>query len=200
MKFLMYLSLFCGALLFSCSSNTGNEQDSMDEEADMVAEPEVVEEEPSEATAMASISAASESDVSGSVSFTQTGDSTVSVEIDLTGLTPGSHAMHIHQNGDCSAPDATSAGGHWNPTNVAHGKRGESDEFHKGDIMNLEVGDDGSFSSTVEISGWTIGGEDNSNIVGHAVIIHAGADDFTSQPSGAAGARVACGVIEATNM
>ncbi len=194
MKYFKLLTLLFSALLFSCSTNSGDTTETVEEEADMVAEVEPMP------TAMASISAASESNVAGSLTFTQTGESTVSVAMELSGLTPGLHAIHIHQNGDCSAPDATSAGGHWNPTGVDHGKRGESDVYHNGDIMNLEVGEDGMYSNTIDIEGWTIGGDDTTNIVGHAVIIHAGADDFTSQPSGAAGARVACGVIEQTDM
>ncbi len=199
MKRLTWITFICSAFLFSCATSTEDNDNSMDEEADMVADTDIQEEEQM-ASAMASMSPASGSNVSGSVTFTQTGDSTVSVEMDLSGLAPGQHAIHIHQTGDCSAADATSAGGHWNPMNVAHGKRGESDEFHKGDIMNLEVGSDSTVTNTIEVSGWTIGGDDMSNIVGKAVIIHAGADDFTSQPSGAAGARVSCGVIEQTQM
>lgn len=198
MKFLIWITFIGSGLLFSCATSSEDNDNSMDEEADMVAE--VDTEEQTMATAMASMSAASDSDVSGSITFTQNGDSSVTMELDLRGLTPGEHAIHLHQNGDCSAPDATSAGGHWNPTNMDHGKRGESDQFHKGDIKNLEVGEDSTYTGSMEVRGWTIGDGSQADIVGKAVIIHAGADDFTSQPSGAAGPRVACGVIEQTNM
>lgn len=196
MKLLLMLMCTCSLFFYSCGtgdSNSGN-VDTMDEEADMVAEVDVEDEY--RAMAIASLSAKSGSNVSGSISFEQSADSTVTMQIDVRGLTPGTHAIHLHETGDCSAEDATSAGGHWNPSGEAHGKRSESDEFHAGDIINLEVGSDSTYSNSIEVNGWTVGTEEMSNIVGRAVVIHADADDFTSQPSGAAGSRVACGVIE----
>jgi superoxide dismutase, Cu-Zn family len=200
MKLLLMLMCTCSIFLYSCGTGTGDTEndsgniDTMDEEADMVAEAD--SEDMNQATAMASLSAKSGSNVSGSITFEQTGDSIVTMQIDVSGLTPGTHAIHLHETGDCSAEDASSAGGHWNPSGEAHGKRSESEEFHAGDIINLEVGTDSTYSNTIEVQGWTIGTEEMSNIVGRAVVIHAQADDFTSQPSGAAGGRVACGVIE----
>ena len=91
-------------------------------------------------------------------------------------------------------PTVTSAGGHWNPTGVAHGKWGEG-EFHLGDIGNIAVGEDGTGSITLTTDLWEIGTGSDVDIVGKGIIVHAGADDFTSQPSGAAGARIGCGVI-----
>jgi Cu-Zn family superoxide dismutase len=113
----------------------------------------------------------------------------------LENLTAGEHAVHLHENGDCSADDATSAGGHWNPAGNDHGKRGE-DEYHAGDIDNLTVGEDGIGNLEIVVEGWSIGDGQDSDILNKAIIIHADADDFTSQPSGAAGSRVACGVIQ----
>lgn len=144
--------------------------------------------------AMAQLSEANSSGVMGSVTFTAVDEKTVKMEIEVKNITPGKHALHLHAKGDCSAPDATSAGGHWNPTEMPHGKRGEG-EFHKGDIINLDVAADSTVSWSKNVEGWTIGGDSTTNILGHAVIIHAGEDDFTSQPSGAAGSRIACGVI-----
>ena len=143
--------------------------------------------------AHAMINASSDSGVTGMAVFTQNGDQ-ITLMIEIQGATPGLHAVHIHANGDCSSPDGTSAGGHWNPTGVAHGKWGEG-EFHLGDIGNITVGEDGMGSITLTTDLWEIGTGSDVDIVGRGIIVHAGADDFTSQPSGAAGARIGCGVI-----
>ena len=154
------------------------------------------ENEMSGATAMATISGASDSQVTGTATFTQLEDGKVNLVLDVENLSPGEHAVHLHENGDCSAPDATSAGAHWNPTGDDHGKRGENG-FHSGDISNMTVGEDGIGTIDMDLEGWTIGDSADSDILNKAIIIHADPDDFTSQPSGAAGARVACGVIQA---
>lgn len=144
--------------------------------------------------AVAIIGAASGSELSGIAMFLQDGDS-ITVFIEIEGVSPGLHAVHIHESGDCSAADGTSAGGHWNPTDVAHGKWGEG-EFHLGDLGNIEVGEDGigTFELTTDL--WEIGTGSDFDIVGKGIIVHAEADDFTSQPSGNAGARIGCGAIE----
>jgi len=135
------------------------------------------------------------SSVTGSISFVQEGDQ-VKMIANLTGLEPGVHAIHLHENGDCSATDATSAGGHWNPKSNEHGDWAEGMN-HMGDIGNLEANAEGNVSYTFSTDKWCMDCDDtNKNIKGKGVIVHAKADDFTSQPSGAAGARVACGVIE----
>ena len=149
-----------------------------------------------EKSAIAMVSSASGSNVSGTATFTPTSDGKVKMVLALDNLTAGEHAVHLHENGDCSAADATSAGGHWNPTGVDHGKRGEND-YHAGDIDNLEVGENGIGTLEMVVEGWSIGDGQDSDILNKAIIIHAHADDFTSQPSGAAGSRVACGVIQA---
>lgn len=192
MKTLKLFVLFAFVMfLMSCSQ--GNKSN---EEATEATDTE--ESAPQEVTATAVLSGASDSGVTGTAKFTQLDGEMVRMQIDVSNLTPGAHALHLHENGDCSAPDATSAGGHWNPTEHPHGKRGEG-EFHKGDIINLEANAEGVVSWTQDIQGWTIGGAGVSNILNKAVIIHKGEDDFTSQPSGNAGARVACGVILADN-
>lgn len=145
-------------------------------------------------TAIAQMGSASGSQVEGSATFTQT-ENGVRMVLDLRHVAPGMHALHLHQKGDCSAPDATSAGDHWNPTSEAHGHRGQSDEFHAGDIDNIEAAADSTVRFEATVEGWTIGGDSTTNIIGKAVIIHANPDDFTSQPAGNAGARIACGVI-----
>ena len=147
-----------------------------------------------QATAM--INSSNDSGVTGTAIFTQNGDQ-VTLVIEIQNTSPGPHAVHIHELGDCSAPDGTSAGGHWNPTGVAHGKWGEG-EFHLGDIGNISVADDGKGRITLTTDLWEIGTGSDVDVVGQSIIVHAGADDFTSQPSGAAGARIGCGVIKVT--
>jgi Cu-Zn family superoxide dismutase len=111
----------------------------------------------------------------------------------ITGLTPGQHGFHIHEKGDCSAPDGTSAGGHFNPDQKPHGAPTAA-EHHVGDLGNIEAAADGTAKISMHVNGITLGSEANS-IKGKALIIHAGVDDFTTQPTGNAGGRVACGVI-----
>jgi Cu-Zn family superoxide dismutase len=112
----------------------------------------------------------------------------------VTGLPPGVHGFHIHETGDCSAPDATSAGGHFNPTGAPHGGP-QSAERHLGDLGNITADADGNAEVNIHASGVTLGEGENS-IMGKAVIVHGGEDDFTTQPTGNAGARLACGVIQ----
>jgi Cu-Zn family superoxide dismutase len=149
---------------------------------------------PQENSATAAIQAKSDSSVTGTIKFKEA-NGKVSMQADLEGLSPGDHAIHIHAIGDCSAPDGKSAGGHWNPTNENHGKWMVA-PFHVGDIGNLVVGEDGKGSISRETDLWCIGCDDSDkNIVGKAIIIHQGPDDFSSQPSGAAGPRIGCGEI-----
>ncbi|WP_210148477.1 superoxide dismutase family protein [Chryseobacterium scophthalmum] len=127
----------------------------------------------------------------GTAKFTQNGNEVV-MDLEVTNLTPGIHAVHIHEKGDCSAPDATSAGGHWNPGKNAHGKWG-SEHFHMGDIGNLEAGTDGKAKLTFKTDKWCLDCVDESkNIIGKGIIIHADKDDFMTQPTGNAGGRVGC--------
>ena len=145
--------------------------------------------------AIAKIDSTSGSDVTGTAVFKQNGDA-ITLTIEIQNTAPGLHGVHIHEYGDCSAPDGTSAGGHWNPTNTAHGKWGEG-EFHLGDIGNIMVGEDGTGSIELTTDLWEIGTGSILDVVGKGIIVHADADDFTSQPSGAAGARIGCGAIAA---
>ncbi len=139
----------------------------------------------------------SDSNVAGEVSFTEENGKVV-MKATFSGLTPGEHAIHIHDKADCSAADGTSTGGHWNPTAEPHGKWGETVGYHRGDIGNFTADADGNATLEFTTDLWCIGCEDETkNIVGKAVIVHQGVDDFTSQPSGAAGARISCtGIIK----
>ena len=136
----------------------------------------------------------SSSSVTGTATFTAM-KGKVTFVAKLSGLTPGIHAIHIHEKSDCTSADGSSAGGHWNPTFKKHGKWGVG-EYHRGDIGNFIADGKGNGTITLTTDEWAIGGEDaTKNIIGKGLIVHQGADDFISQPAGNAGARVACSAI-----
>jgi len=134
------------------------------------------------------------SGLTGTATFS-TQDGVVTMQLDLQNAPPGTHAVHLHEFGDCSAADGKSAGGHWNPTGVDHGEWGV-DPFHLGDIGNFSVGEDGKGYVQLTTDLWSIHSGGDNDVVGRAIIVHAGEDDMSSQPSGAAGGRIGCGVIE----
>ncbi len=145
--------------------------------------------------AVAVISPKSDSSLQGRVSFTEM-NGMVRMHAQISGASPGDHAIHIHAVGDCSAPDGSSAGGHWNPARVDHGKWMQN-PFHLGDIGNISVNEEGKGNISRETDLWCIGCDDEDrNILGKAIIVHQGIDDFSTQPSGAAGARIGCGEIQ----
>jgi Cu-Zn family superoxide dismutase len=145
----------------------------------------------------ATLSPKSDSKVSGNVVFTEE-NGVVSMVAIMDGLSPGEHAIHLHEEADCTSADGKSTGGHWNPTFTDHGKWGAVEGYHKGDIGNFIANDKGQATVNFSTDEWCIGcGDPNKDITGKAVIVHQGVDDFVSQPSGAAGARVSCaGIIE----
>ncbi len=121
----------------------------------------------------------------------------VTLDVRLSGLTPGVHAIHIHEKADCSSADGSSAGGHWNPTFKKHGKWGEG-EYHKGDIGNFTADASGNAKINMSTDEWCIGcGDQTKDILNKGLIVHEKADDFTTQPTGNAGGRQACaGIIK----
>ncbi|NOX37512.1 MAG: superoxide dismutase family protein [Calditrichaeota bacterium] len=131
------------------------------------------------------------SQVSGVVTFTRV-ENGVQVVADVKGLSPGKHGFHIHEFGDCSDLQAKSAGGHFNPTNMPHGAP-DAEQHHIGDLGNLVADENGEAHLERVYSFLTLEGP--NSIIGRAVIVHHGEDDFTTQPTGGAGARAACGVI-----
>ena len=138
---------------------------------------------------------ASGSLVSGTLTLVPMGDG-VHITGEVGGLKPGDmRGFHIHEKGDCSAADASTAGGHFNPAAQAHGRSGHG-AHHAGDTDNLVADATGVAHINAHVSGVTLGGGAANDIVGRAVIVHAAADDYTTQPTGNAGARVACGVIK----
>jgi Cu-Zn family superoxide dismutase len=143
--------------------------------------------------ARAEMAARSGSTVSGTVTFTPVAGG-LQVNAVLAGLTPGEHGFHIHEVGDCSAADASSAKGHFNPSSKEHGHHGGSAR-HAGDMPNLIANAQGQASFSAKIMGLELSG--NTGILGRSVVIHADPDDYKSQPAGNSGKRVACGVVKA---
>ncbi|WP_348773432.1 superoxide dismutase family protein [Halobacillus litoralis] len=122
----------------------------------------------------------------------------VNIKLSASALPEGTHGFHIHEKGVCEAPDYKSAGGHFNPTDVSHGSDSE-DGPHAGDLNNIDIHEEGNAEEEVMADMVTLKeGQDNSLLGGDgtSLVIHAGADDQKSQPSGDAGERIACGVIE----
>jgi Cu-Zn family superoxide dismutase len=142
--------------------------------------------------AQAQLQARSGSSVAGTVTFTSTGYG-LRVEARLSGLTPGEHGFHVHEAGDCSAPDASSAKGHFNPDGKAHGHHHTAAK-HAGDLPNLVADAQGNAVYRAEVAGIGLGAGSQS-ILGRSVVVHADPDDYKSQPAGNSGKRVACGAI-----
>jgi Cu-Zn family superoxide dismutase len=130
----------------------------------------------------------------GTVTFEQKGDK-LQITAVITGLKPNSeHGFHVHEKGDCSAPDATSAGGHFNPATKPHGHYGKA-ERHGGDMPNLRADAAGSTRVMWDSDQLSLSGA--SSVIGRAVVVHRDPDDYQSQPAGNSGPRIACGVVVA---
>lgn len=179
----LLITLVGGLFLFSAC------QQQVEEEVEMM------HEEPSFDQAVAVMMPTEGSEVEGVVTFTQTADGML-VEAEISGLTPGDHGFHIHQYGDLRKSDGTSAGGHYNPQGHDHAGP-EDDMRHVGDLGNITADENGNATYKRVDANLKFYGE--TNILGRGVIIHAGEDDLTSQPTGAAGAREAMGVIGVAN-
>ncbi|MBV7268580.1 superoxide dismutase family protein [Winogradskyella luteola] len=186
------LAAIAFALVFATSCKENKKEEVKETEVE-----EVVKEASTKKELTISLSPKSDSQVEGTVTFKEK-DGIVSMTAYMTGLSEGEHAIHIHEKADCTSPDGKSSGGHWNPTGQPHGKWNAETGYHKGDIGNFKVVADGKGTVTMTTDQWCIGcGDETKDILGKAVIVHEGTDDYTSQPSGAAGARVSCaGIIE----
>jgi superoxide dismutase, Cu-Zn family len=144
--------------------------------------------------AQAILAPASGSLVSGTLVLVPMGDG-VHITGELGGFRPGSsHGFHIHETGDCSAADASSAGDHFNPTGAPHGRAGAG-AHHLGDMDNLLADAQGRVRVNAHVRGVSLGTGRSNDIARRALVVHAAPDDYRSQPAGNAGARVACGVI-----
>lgn len=167
-------TLLCAALLTACGNDTTKKRGT---------------------TAVAILNPTQGSEVYGRVAFAPV-DKGILVVAEVHGLTPGKHGFHIHEKGDCSAPDGSSAGGHFNPTNMPHAGP-DAEKRHVGDLGNIEADENGdAFYERVDT---VIKLEGENSIIGKAVIVHSGVDDLETQPTGDAGGRLACGVIEWTD-
>lgn len=141
----------------------------------------------------------------GLVTFTETKvpnedgtlSSQISIAYEISGLTPGkSHGFHIHERGDCSAKNASSAGDHFNPAEAEHGGL-DAENSHAGDLGNLVADKDGNALGVIEkVTKITLDPESPNYILGRSIIVHKAPDDLTTQPTGNSGARIACGVIK----
>ncbi|PPE70635.1 superoxide dismutase family protein [Caldimonas thermodepolymerans] len=147
----------------------------------------------SKATAVAELQPTRGNNVAGTVRFEQHGHH-VMVYARVTGLKPNQeHGFHVHEKGDCSSGDGMSAGGHFNPLGKPHGHYSQG-ERHAGDMPNLKADANGVAEARFHLDGVTVG-SGPTDIVGRGLIVHANPDDYTSQPVGNAGGRLACAVI-----
>jgi len=192
--------ILLAALAIGCGSEPADDGTTTDEstggESETETEVDVVREEPDTepmagARAVAEMAPTEGNSVSGTVVFTQQ-EGSLSVSVELTGFEAGTtHGIHVHETGDCSAPDGTSAGGHYNPESHDHALPDDTPR-HAGDMGNVTADDQGAVMTHLSFDNISIGGE--NPIENRAVIVHAQPDDG-GQPTGNAGARLACGVI-----
>ncbi|WP_252315699.1 superoxide dismutase family protein [Sinobaca sp. H24] len=184
------LFLFAAALLFVLAAcGDSGAEDEQDEIAS----------EGGQYTASANVMTSDEADA-GTAEIVQDEDGTVTVQLDLSGLPADStHGIHIHETGECTAPDFESAGDHFNPTDAEHGTEAEGGP-HAGDLPNIETDENGEVTTELDASDDIIVDrhEDNSlfDDDNTALVIHENEDDYETQPAGDAGDRIACGVIE----
>lgn len=182
------------AMTWSCGSNEEpkKQEEKQDETADASAEVQAVQTPVTVSKkAFAVLNPKEKSEVVGAVTFTQV-DGGVRIVADVGGLTPGKHGFHLHEKGDCSAEDGSSAGGHFNPTNKKHGGP-ESAERHVGDLGNLEANQDGFAHYDRVDTMITLDGV--NSIIGKSVVVHEKEDDLKTDPTGNSGKRLSCGVI-----
>jgi Cu-Zn family superoxide dismutase len=150
--------------------------------------------EPTGPSAVATLRPASGTQVHGEIKFTQVGANRVRVTGEVVGHTPGPKGIHIHEKGDCSAPDAKSAGAHFNPAKSRHGASPVTG--HAGDMGNITFSETGKANVDMVLDGLTVSTDARTGIRGRAVVVHMAADDLKTDPTGNSGDRAACGVIE----
>jgi Cu-Zn family superoxide dismutase len=145
-------------------------------------------------TAVATLAPTSGQTAKGTVHFSDVGDGNIEVVVDLTGVPPGIHGFHIHEKGDCGN-NAQNAGGHFNPTGMVHGAP-DAVSHHAGDFGNVTADANGEVHTRFTTHSISLTQGFSTSALGHAVVLHEKADDLISQPSGNAGGRIACGVVE----
>lgn len=178
------LSYFIFLLFIINASIQGQNKSSSDDKMAMASSPKIQK-------AVCVLHPTNGNTVTGVVIFTLT-DNGIKVVADLHGLSKGKHGFHIHECGDCSSGDGSSAGGHFNPDKKSHGAPMDLVR-HEGDLGNVDADDSGN--AHLEYIDKMISFEGDHSIIGRSIIVHKIEDDFKTQPTGNAGARVACGVI-----
>jgi len=144
-------------------------------------------------SATATLISTSGSTATGTVNLAQLANGSVEVTVNLRGVPPGVHGFHIHEKGDCG-DNGNAAGGHYNPAGTPHGAP-NADPHHAGDFGNVTADADGNVNTRFVTRSITVS-DGPMTAVGHAIILHANPDDLTTQPTGNAGARIACGVVQ----
>ncbi|MGY0612994.1 MULTISPECIES: superoxide dismutase family protein [unclassified Luteimonas] len=199
------MTLLAASLVLGLAACGDNRQDAYDDAATPPAAPATPADQVDQAGAadmttapaagtMAILAATEGNSVTGEITFAAV-DGGVAITGQVNGLPPNTeHGFHVHETGDCSAPDGTSAGGHFNPTDSAHG-RVSAGEHHVGDTDNIRADDTGVARVDTRLDGATLADGAPTDVLGRAVIVHADPDDYATQPTGNAGARLACGVI-----
>ena len=198
---LIHTSLFLASALALSACNKGAEPDAVPADsitppaatapvADPAAPPEMAK-----PIATAQLQPTKDSTVAGTINFSLV-DGQLRASGDISGLKPDSeHGFHIHEKGDCSAPDGSSAGGHFNPGSSEHGSISAA-MHHGGDMPNIKADAQGNAHIDGPVaSNVNVGVGDGFDIVGRGLIVHADPDDYKTQPTGNAGARLACAVI-----
>lgn len=187
---LLIISVFS---LVSCGSNETNTASENSDTTSVVTSS--VENEASNSAEAILSGTQSDTTVTGTVSFSENnGKVKMMLDITVPKKANQSVAVHIHEHGSCGDM-GKEAHGHWNPTKMNHGKWGSA-AFHSGDIGNVDLNAEGKGTLELETDLWSVSGTDTTkNILNKAIIVHGGADDFTTQPTGNAGSRIGCGVI-----
>jgi Cu-Zn family superoxide dismutase len=182
------------AILAACAGEPGDEGEMQGTAVDTTAQTPPATEALQPATATAELLDAQGQSV-GTATLEE-GESGVRIIAHFTGLPEGEHGFHIHETGQCTAPEFTSAGGHFNPTNKQHGLQNPQGP-HAGDLENIQVGADSTGSFTADNDRITLSDGPTSlfDADGSALVVHQGPDDAMTDPSGDSGARIACGVI-----
>jgi superoxide dismutase, Cu-Zn family len=175
------------------SSSQSTEPATAASESTSESDPATEESAASEKTLEVALQAKSNSQLSGAATLSETAEG-VKIVLSVENVAPGEHGAHVHENGDCSAPDAASAGSHYNPSSHPHALP-TSDPRHLGDLGNITVGADGKGTIEVVAPGANLKEGDPSSFLGRAIIVHEKQDDG-GQPVGNAGGRIGCGVIK----
>ncbi|HEY0971664.1 MAG TPA: superoxide dismutase family protein [Gemmatimonadales bacterium] len=190
------LALACGLTLTACGGQDGAATSDTAIGADTAAPP--MTDVDTGATAAGTVTAMMRDASGRELGTLMLADAATGITVtgQLTGLPPGERAIHVHTIGQCEAPAFTSAGGHWNPTNRQHGTENPQGPHH-GDMLNITVGADSTVNVNVTTQGGTLHQADAlMDADGAAVVIHAGPDDYRTDPAGNAGDRIACGVVQ----